>query len=459
VAEPYPFQEEGVTSLLKTLNRQKGVLLADEPGVGKSAQACLISNALAPASVCVVCPASLRVNWQREFAMWDIWGVKPALVTTKTSPVPQDIVINYDIIHRSEEVLNRRFDLLICDESHFAKNRTSKRSKALKVLADKADTVLLMTGTPVENRPVELFWQMVLMGWKSPSDYMEFAKRHCGYHRRQIFLKGGRRREIVDVSGATRLPELRQYLLDKGMVRRTKAEVMPELPPKSFQIVELPRRKQWRSSLLNDALPGEKVEKSQVAYFSSLAKIAAQTGDKRRLVDSLAEARRLDGEAKVEQALEFIKEQLEGGVEKIIVFAHHKAVFEALHVGLKQYGVVEICGSTGVLKRQNSVDQFQTNPKMRVFLGQIKAAGVGITLTAAHHVVFVELDWVPGLMGQAADRAHRNGQRNNVTVQYLVFEDSTDGIVARSLIQKQKTLNALLDGDYTDAPIDPFELF
>lgn len=453
------YQRDGVDALLQAFSRQKGALLADEPGVGKTAQAIEVSNLLCPRSILVVCPAVAKVNWTREFETWSIWGV-PEIATTKKPYRPANFaVVNYDILDKVEG-LDRKWDLIVFDEAHYLKNPTAKRSKFGRRLANKAGRVLLLTGTPIENRPVELWNLMVVMGWIPPGSYMEYVKKHCGYRKRTIYIKG-RPRIIVDVSGATNIPELREFLKSKGMVRRRKADVIPELPPKTYRILELPRPHRWRSAILQEFLgdredcggrenrPGEKVpDKSQIKYFKSLAAIAAKTGDRKRLVQAVAEARRLDGIDKIDGALKYIVDCLEQE-EKVGVFCYHREVFERLGEGLKKYGVVGICGDTPAGKRQKAVDSFMSDPECRVFVGQIKAAGTAITLTAASHVIFVELDWVPGLMEQAADRFHRLGQKDNVLVDYLVLEDSLDALVASRLIEKQKVLGELLGGGAT----------
>jgi SWI/SNF-related matrix-associated actin-dependent regulator 1 of chromatin subfamily A len=459
--ELYPYQIEGVAALLSARRVRRGLLLADAPGLGKSAQAIELSNHLAPPSILVVCPASLLINWQREFELWDTWGISLSPITAKGVPDFPYLVCSYDRLIRTD-LSERTPDVLIVDESHYAKTRTSERSKTILALCGKVreagGTVVFMSGTPIENSPIELWHQMVCLGWLPAKSYMEYAKRYCRYHQRTIYIKG-RPRHVIDVSGADNLPELKSKLAKFGMVRRRKEDVLKDLPPKTYQIIELPRTKQWRSTLLQSAL-GDPQVRGQVAYFKNLAAVASKTGDRKRLVESIAEARKIDGVEKVPQVISFVEDILESE-KKVVVFCHHREVHEALTNGLRKYGAVGIHG--GTTNRQQAVDAFQNDPCVRVFVGQIQAAGTGITLTAASHVVFAEISWVPGQLEQAADRCHRIGQKENVLVQYLVFEDSTDGTVASALIRKQKTLSEMFGANadaYGDpVAIDPIEVF
>jgi len=443
---------------------RRGKFLCDAMGIGKSAQAVGISNCLCPQSLLVICPASLKINWQREFEKFDFWGITPELTSPKKSSDSPYLVTNYDVVHRLDL---KTPELLILDESHYIKSPKARRSKAVlalcKAVRANGGTVMLLTGTPSENRPVELWHQLVCLGWIPEDSYESFTERYCDRKLDRIYMAKRPKkswgvkydatrkrwyREVWNVNGASNIPELRQKLLKAGMVRRLKNEVLKELPPKTHQVIELPRLKQWRSTLLQEVfgeLPPSKRGESQVKYFDRLEDIANKNGDRKKLVDTYAEARKLDGVEKLKQAIDFIKDTLETE-EKAVVFAWHREVLDGLVNGLKEYNPVKIDGATATAQRQNAVDSFQEDPTTRVFVGQIKAAGTGITLTAASHVIFAEFSWSPGEMEQAADRCHRNGQKDNVLVQYLVFEESTDQRVAYSLIEKQKTLGALLDG-------------
>jgi len=459
----YPFQVEGVRRLLSMPH--KGMFLTDEMGVGKSSQAIGISNLTCPTSTLILAPKSLLVNWQREFTKFDYWGIMPQIVTTKNVPDSPYLVCNYDIIHKVRDQLPKHFDLVICDESHYGKTPESKRSIAMRRFCLDARSTLLMTGTPLENCPVELWHQLVCLGWIPEDSYDKYVTQFCDKQLKRIYMAKPPRnrwgvkydtqkkrwyREVWDVRGNANLLQLKALLEKYGMVRRTKAEVLPDLPPKTYQTIELPRLTKWRSNLMRDVfgIPAKRGE-SQLKYFDRLSSVAKKTGNNKHLVDTLAEARKLDGVDKVKQALEFIENSLESE-QKVVVFAWHTEVLEALQEGLKKHNAVCIQGATSQTKRQEAIDSFQEDPNTRVFIGQIKAAGVGITLTAATHVIFVELEWVPGLLEQACDRCHRNGQKGNVLVQYLVFEDSTDQRVAASLIEKQKTLSAVLDEEPLD---------
>ena len=467
----YPYEFEGVQRLLEARKHRSGLYLADEQGLGKTPQAVELSNLLAPTSFAVICPASLKINWQREFERWGIWGIVPELVNPGKLPKSKFVVLNYDIAHRVD--LGFIPDLLICDEAHALKTADSKRSETVRdmcasVLRSKG-TVLFLSGTPMPNCPIELWHQLLCLGWVKESDYDYFVKRYCRPRIRKIKVKKNGRtfvKKLIDLKGSSNLDELRTKLREKGIVRRRKEEGLTDLPPKTYQVIELPRRKMWRSNLLNEAMgcSAPHDSRSQVKYFSDLVAVARRTGDLKKLTDSLAEARRLDGIEKVPQVIELVEESLQDPTHKIVLMCYHREVWKALMDGFKDYSPVGICGDTALSARQGAVDKFQSDPQCQVFVGQIYAAGTGITLTAASHVLFCELDWVPGAMEQAADRCHRIGQKDNVLVQYAVFEDSTDQKVADALIRKQKTLSAVFDGEVRSASqdmssIDPLEVF
>lgn len=410
--EYLPYQKAGIAYAAS----RKSVLIGDEMGLGKTIQALgLINLDFTIQTVLIVAPKSLLLNWQREAEKWLTRAVDLA-------------VINYDMVWKRADLTERTWDLVVYDESQYLKNPKAKRTVAS--LAIQARRRVFLTGTPILNRPVEL-WPMVNaidpdgMG----KSFFGFAQRYCGA--RQV--RAGRKM-VWDFTGASNLEELQDKMRQKFMVRRLKADVLKELPAKRRQII--PLEANGASSILR----AEKKLIEQLGFEEAARALEGQSA----AFTEMAKLRHDLGVAKVEKALDHIKDMLDS-VEKVIVFAHHHDVIDGLQAGLDEFGCVTVTGQTPGADRQAAVDRFQADPTCRVFLGNIKAAGVGLTLTAASTVVFVESDWTPGWMQQAEDRAHRIGQTESVLVQYLVFDGSMDAVLAQTLVSKADISDRALD--------------
>jgi SWI/SNF-related matrix-associated actin-dependent regulator 1 of chromatin subfamily A len=416
-------------------------LLADEMGLGKTIEALGVINADPKAKkVLIVCPASLKLNWAREAERWLV-DRGPVGVAGKTFPEDAAVVIiNYDILGKWRAKLRRTWDVLIADECHYVKNKSAKRSKRLYAL--KARRRLFLTGTPILNRPVELWAIVSSLAPEEFDGFWPFAKRYC---------KPCKNRYGWDFTGATRLDELHERLRSTIMVRRTKAQVLPDLPPKRRQVIELDSEhiaslisvetKAWhehreRLNALRSAGRGdEQLGEAELAALKASVNLA---------FGELAKLRQATALAKVPLVLDHVRSVLEDA-GKIVVFAHHRAVVQEL---AEPFGdeAVTLTGGDDVASRQAAVDRFQTDDTCRLFIGSITAAGFGLTLTAAAHVIFAELDWVPAHLTQAEDRTHRIGQEDSVLVQHLVLQDSLDARMVGTLIKKQRVIDKVVDG-------------
>jgi SWI/SNF-related matrix-associated actin-dependent regulator 1 of chromatin subfamily A len=456
-----------------------GTLIADEMGLGKTIQALGLLNAdPSIRSALIICPASLRLNWRREA---ERWLVRPRRihVVESADPPPAEaevVIANYDRVRQHHEALmSRQWDILVADEAHYLKNPKAQRTQlvlgggrgrgAEPGLISRARRKLLLTGTPLLNQPVEL-WPLVhaLDPERWPS-FFSFVKRYCDAHQERIGRSG---KLVWNFDGASNLGELQERLRSTVMVRRLKKDVLTELPPKRRQVVELP-------DVASDEVDEEERiwEEQEEALESAQAAVdlAQASGDERayeaavaRLREAMAiaftaiaRARHAVAIAKVPAALEHIDSMLESGISKIVVFGHHHDVIAKLaaHYGAR---AVVLTGETPMAERQAAVDRFQSDPSCAVFIGSITAAGVGLTLTAASHVVFVELDWVPANVTQAEDRLHRIGQREHVLVQHLVVDGSLDARMAKTLVAKQAIADQALDRIATErarAPVLP----
>lgn len=406
-----PYQKAGIAY---ALNRQH-CLIADEMGLGKTVQALGLVNASPEIhSALVVCPKSVILNWQREADKW------------LTRRIGFE-VINYDRLKQIAP--DEPYDLLVADEAQYLKNPAAKRTKLF--FAIPAKRTLFLTGTPILNRPIELFTMLQRL---DPLDLgrnrWEFAMRYCGA--RQIRVG---RKMVWDLNGSSNLDELQEKMRSKFMVRRLKKDVLKELPRKRRQIIPLDR------AGAEKLLQAEQKLARSVGFEEMARKL--ESGGAVGMTE-MSKVRHELGLAKVDAAIDHITDALEN-TSKVVVFAHHRDVIEKLYSQFHPIGASVIHGGVSGWARQAAVDNFQSNPCIRVFIGQIQAAGVGITLTAASTVIFVEQDWVPGVMAQAEDRCHRIGQKESVLVQYLVFDESLDATMAQTLIKKSRVADAALD--------------
>lgn len=437
--------------------------------MGKTIQAIGVINADPKIiRVLVICPASLKINWLRELNKWLVRKRPIGIADGDCFPSTDIVIINYDILHKWQKSLSYYWDLLIVDEAHLLKNPKTRRAKHVLGYRAKrgqegesenniaplpAKRRVFLTGTPIVNKPVEL-WPLISSldpVTFAPSSFFRYAKRYC--NAKQI---SAGRKMVWDFSGSSNLGELQEKLRSTIMVRRLKKDVLKELPPKIRQVIELPsgeagravraEQNAWREHEDNIAALEARVE---------LSKASDNPEDYRRAVESLkagmqvsfsliAKLRHDTAVAKIPQAVEHIRECLEDG-RKLIVFAHHHDVINALMDELRDFQPVKVTGQMDMEDRQRSVDGFQKESECKLFIGNIQAAGVGLTLTAAAHVVFVELDWVPGNVSQAEDRAHRIGQTNTVLVQHLVLEGSLDCNMANTIVEKQDIIDKALD--------------
>lgn len=444
-----PFQRAGVAYA----KDRTGTLIGDEMGLGKTIQAIALTNIWSDVHrVLVICPAFLRINWQREFARWSTRGLKTGIVDRSVWPsVPECdlkvVIVNYDVLSRHVDALKVGWDLVILDEAHYIKNPDAQRTKlALGVTARRR---LYLTGTPMLNRPREL-WTLVnsLAPKVFPSKY-GFLHRYCGPE--QVFVPG--KGMVTKFDGGSNLDELYRKLREWLLLRRTKDDVLKDLPPKRRTVICVEAN--GSDALIRKEFAAlEKACEKAGAAVAGLAyedAVAALQQAEEIAFQEMSEVRHEVALAKVPKVIEYVLGMLEGGIEKVVVFCHHKDVAAQLFVGLADYSPVVCTGDMTKENRQWSVDTFQANKKARVFIGTIMAAGVGLTLTAASNVVFAELDWVPGNISQAEDRCHRIGQHDSVNVYHLVFDGSLDSKMAKMIIEKQGVADRTLDNGSTPA--------
>jgi SWI/SNF-related matrix-associated actin-dependent regulator of chromatin subfamily A-like protein 1 len=430
-----PYQETGV----QFLSERRFALLGDDMGLGKSAQAIVAAVKINAKRILVICPAVARVNWQREFLQWSGLNFK---VCTKLGDHPiGNCIVSYDYATANAEIIAKfNWDLIICDESHFIKEPTAKRTQRIygkEGIIRKAARLWCLSGTPAPNHVGEL-WPMLYTFGATRLTYEEFTHTFCDS--RPTFYAGKRQERITGTKSAA-IPEIKKTL-ERIMLRRLKKDVLADLPAISFQIVTVegsPLPEVIRLDPRNVNRDKEIVYAAMEAAMDSELDMVLE-----RIQNSVSTLRRYIGLQKVKAVAEIVTDELENkAYEKVVIFAIHIDVIAQIQISLEQFNPVVVNGKT--TDRQAAVDTFQNDKACRVFIGNITAAGTAITLTAAHQVIFVEQSWTPGDNRQAADRCHRRGQSLPVSVRFISLADSLDEKIAAVLKRKTEQLTQIFD--------------
>lgn len=414
---------------------KKYTLISDQPGCGKTIQVIGLANLKQLRSILIICPASLKENWRREFNKWKTYNITIDVCDGKSFPDSDVAIINYEQVKKFRDKIHaREWDLLCCDESHYLKSNTAQRTNEIigggkhriKPIPHKA--AVFLTGTPLLNRPEEIWTTVKFMKLFNSSDWEKFHTRYCNAKRTKFGW---------DTSGASNLGELNDLLRSTIMIRRLKEDVLKELPKKSRRVVAI------------DLEAGE-LEKAVSQKADKMGFDLAGLSDSQLeiIFESVAKERVILGNSKIQPAFKYLIELLNGGVEAIVVFAEHKAVLDGLQEKFSESGIscARIDGDVKSSLRVAEVDKFQSG-EAKIFLGTIKAAGVGITLTKSSYVVFVEPSWTPSDIVQAEDRCHRIGAINAVQVDYIVAKDTIDEVIMQKVIKKAEIISSALDND------------
>jgi SWI/SNF-related matrix-associated actin-dependent regulator 1 of chromatin subfamily A len=431
----YPHQADGVAFLIS-----KGrAILGDDMGLGKTRQAIVGMQVAAPTGmILVVCPASLKLNWRREIKMVDPDAKIEVLgIADDKQHDPRWVIVNYDIVAKNADRLHGiPWSGVILDEAHFIKNNSQRTSHCLKLLGVSNDAraaligppqVYLLTGTPITNRPRDLFNLLRCVGHPSARSFLSFAKRYCDAYKNDYGW-------VTD--GTSNLEEL-NLLMKEVMLRRKKDEVL-ELPEKI---------RSWVPISVESAA-ARNAQRSFAEWFARAD--ASRPND----TDFLARLTRL------RVALHKAKHRpVEERIHDVVATDRKVIVFTAFTEGLKRHKAVfgdecvTISGSDNAEQRMEAVDRFQNDPEVRVVVCNIIAGGVGITLTAGSHVIFQDLDWVPANHLQAEDRAYRMGQTDRVTVEYMLADGTLDVFIASLLEAKLRLINTIESEEVPNASV------
>jgi SWI/SNF-related matrix-associated actin-dependent regulator of chromatin subfamily A-like protein 1 len=405
---------------------RKHALLGDKMGLGKTIQAIEGCNLVQAQRVAVVCPAIARINWRREFDKWGIYS-------------PEVWIESFNKLALDKELRKRwaafKPDVLIVDEAHFLKTASASRTKALygphcrgDGLVRCAGRVWLLSGTIAPNNGTELFshfralWPEELPG---NGTYADWVNRYAH------FIKGDH--DTIKVLANKNEGELREKLA-RVMLRRRTEDVLPDLPPTIYGDLTVDND----AALAEVKALEESIEVQELIYRLEEGAPTPE-GD-----PHLAAFRRVCGLAKAGPVAAVVHEELESGqVDKIVLFAHHREVIERLMQGLQRFNPVRVWGGDSDRTRQDAIDRFQTDPSVRVFVGQITACSTAVTLTAAHHCVFVEQSWVPTENDQATHRLSRISQKCIVFARIAILAGSIDEAIQGTLTRKVRALSQL----------------
>lgn len=445
----FPYQRGGAAYL----SEKTEAILGDEMGLGKTPQAIAAADLRGARNIICVAPASVVEHWRRE---WIRWQTIPRPVRSGRGDVaaPGVRVVSYDALRQSavrNPLLARRWDLLVADEAHYVKTPGAQRSRAVAQLVERADARWALTGTPVSGTADEI-WNLLRLfgssalqsdatrGWPDVRAYSNFRRRYC----REIPLGNTGRSKIIGVKNPD---ELRARVLTV-MLRRKKADVLRDLPPlleTEMIVAPGPAVREIGQALETDpalrglirhvmgmALLQDDVENSIMPLLRS----ADDSVSRLRAVTAAVKARAL--------APMLVDEMRSAEGRKLVVMGWHRAMLDTLDEALSPFGVARVDGQVPRGQRQAAIDAFQNDPRCRVFLGQIQAAGTGITLTAASDLIFAEMAWTPAQNAQAAMRVHRVGQTRPVTIRYATLAGTVDEAVVRTLRRKTQDIRSII---------------
>jgi SNF2 family DNA or RNA helicase len=427
---PLNHQKEAIEKLVGC----KRFILADDMGLGKTTSTIIASLETGAKKILIISPASLKINWMREIQNYTDRSVY--ICEGKNYSTEHDfVIINYDIIKNFYDIKDKEnspiyqtnFDLIIIDEAHYLQNSQAQRTKLVNHFAKQVDRLWLLTGTPMTSRPINYYNLLNLIESPVAQNWMAYAIRYCeGYQ-----FKAGPRK-VWNVKGASNLEELRDRT-SRQVLRRLKEDVL-DLPDKIITPVYLRLK-----SRLYEELMGE--------YYDWYRTKTEESSSLTLQFSKLTKVRQIIAEEKISSTIELCENIIEQG-KKVIIFTNFTNSLQKLveHFG-KQ--CVFLDGSCSQPQRQYAVDQFQNNDKINVFVGNIKAAGVGITLTAAEAVIMNDLSFLPSDHSQSEDRAYRYGQKSNVSVYYPIFENTIEGVIY-DILSKKKSIIETVMGDNID---------
>jgi len=430
---PLSHQKEAIEKLLKN----DKFILADDMGLGKTTSTVIASLESGSKKVLIICPASLKINWEREIRNYTDKSVY--ICEGKKYEDADFIITNYDILKNFHDpkdkenslILKTNFDLVVIDEAHYVSNAQAQRTKIIMDLTKDIKRLWLLTGTPMTSRPMNYYNILKLIDSPVSQNWMAYAIRYCNGYQFRVGNK-----KVWNVTGASNLEELRERT-SRQILRRLKTDVL-DLPEKIMTPVYLRLKSRLYEGLMGEYYDWynnrQEESKSLSVQFTKLMKV-----------------RQVIAEEKIATTIELAENIIEQG-KKVIIFSNFTEPLKKIHEHFGKKSVY-LDGSTSKPARQDAVDRFQESDKIQVFCGNMKAAGVGLTLTAAEAVIMNDLSFVPADHAQAEDRAYRYGQKNNVSVFYPLFENTIEGVIYDILSHKKQIIGTVMGDDGTSADI------
>ena len=428
---PLTHQKEAI----EKLTGSRRFILADDMGLGKTTSTIIAALETGAKKILIICPASLKINWEREIANYTDRSVYIA-EGKKFSTESDFVIVNYDILKNFHDpkdkdnslLFKSEFELVVLDEAHMVSNAQAQRTKIINSYVKTIKRVWLLTGTPMTSRPMNYYNLLNIIESPVAQNWMAYAIRYCqGYQ----FTAGNRK--VWNVTGASNLDELRDRT-SKQILRRLKEEVL-DLPDKIITPVYLRLKSKEYEDLMGE-------------YYEWFDKNSNESSSLTVQFSKLMKVRKVISNEKVKQTIEFVENIIEQG-KKVIIFTNFTDTLQTIYQHFGKQAVY-LDGSCNKVQRQFAVDQFQDNEKITVFVGNLKAAGVGLTLTSAEAVIMNDLSFVPAEHAQAEDRAYRYGQKNNVLVYYPLFENTIEGAVYDILNHKKKIISTVMGDEISE---------
>ncbi len=440
----YPYQIEGAGWLASRLAAGRGAILGDDPGLGKTSQVIAALGATLAFPVIVVCPSSVKKNWEREFrylradlTIKILYGSKGKISKANV------IIVNYDVLKQREAQLSMvGARTIVFDEGHALKEPSpsaSHRAAVATRIAHRIGRAIITTGTPILNRPSELWRLLHIVDPKSWKSFLNFKERYCVNPTDEIEEVS---KLVTEHGQVVRLEELSAFV-EPLMLRRIKSHVLQDLPEKSRRSVLVELEEFDRKNY-------EQAEKDVIKWLDAIGSSArARAAARGQAVVKLTMLRRIAAIGKLRKA---VREYLESWFDRnesapLVIFAYHKEVVSGVKIICDRIGA-RVCGISGATKekdRNEAVERFQSGGA-DVFIGSIQAAGQGINLQRASDVLILERMWTPALMTQAEDRCHRIGQSRPVSVTYMDADNTVDTYIAEVIESKQRLIDGAIDG-------------
>lgn len=441
--------------MLKTEARKTGFLNADEMGLGKTIQAIAFINAMNAlgggkklSSILYICPATMKKNVAREMGAWLTEPYSIGIADGSCFPTAEIVIINFQILKKWKNALTKMWDIVIVDEAQYLRSPTAQMTQ----VAFGSETSsgipsrlrMAMTGTPMTNRPKEL-WQII--HWLDPitwSDYGRFAWKYCG---------GSTGGSWTD-KGCSNAAELQQKLKSTIMVRRLKRDVLKELPPKTRTVIPVPNRFGDSGLMWKHELRDWCERMARAKAMMEISKATDNPDDYERaqagVLAAIESGAKSSAGMRIETAIKKLDDAfqiIDDGIEsegKVVIAAYHQAVIAK--IAEKYPDGIVINGTVDPSRRDTLIQRFQKDPNCKTAIISIPVAS-GMTLTAASTIYFLEESWMPGEILQAEDRIHRIGQEDHVNVIHIVMEGSIEEVVAEQNLRKQRMIDAVLDVD------------